>query len=398
MEESKKSIFKSKWAMPLFWILLFAFLISSTLSSTIANLLAGLFSALTPIITAALIVFVLKHFIDHIEQKWLRNLWIGHKHEFAMKRTISLIISFVVLFVVFFLMIKLIVPRTIEIVTELFNNRESYIYQIRTQLTEFFEYTFSIGSSGTVDSIINGIAGYIENAFNDFLPQLLELSTTTLIFLAQIILGLFLALMYLKDKEKIAKFFHRCVELRTTKERGQEIFHTVEKSDKVLFDYFIAKLLEAGVILLGVGITLSILGIKFAFEMALIISILNFIPYIGIIFALIPASLITLIYGSVQATIEMIIIVVIVVNILTTFVTPFIIGKKIRTPVIVMLLAIVVGAGLFGMWGMVIAPPISAIIYEVVIDRMKKSKIEPTDSVQIGQDDPPALDEQKEVS
>ena len=151
----------------------------------------------------------------------------------------------------------------------------------------------------------------------------------------------------------------------------KETYKIMQLSDKVLADYIIAKLLEAIVITVVIGIGLSILGVKYSFELALIIGILNVIPYIGFIIALIPTILIAIIYGNIELAIQTLIVTTILYIILTTFITPIIVGKKIKINILLMLSAMVLFGGMFGMIGMAIAAPAACIFAEVFKEKME---------------------------
>ncbi len=362
------------WVIPLFIALLSALIISALAGDFLFGLFSGFLSSLTSIIIALFIIFALKHLMDAIEQKILKNAFKNAKNPFKIKRIISIIIAFLILFLVIFIIINMIVPRVIEIGTELFNNREQYVYQIRTQLTEFVDNIIPNGGE-TVSTLIDGFVSNLGDTLTNFLPKIIEIGTSTFTFLGQCLLGILIAFLYLKDKEKIRNFSKHVVEIKCPN-KAQHIFSVTQKSDKILLDYLVAKILEAGVLTIGIGITLAVLGVKYAFELAFIISILNVIPYIGFIISLIPTILITLIYGSVDQAITVLIVLVIVYTFLTTFVTPYIIGKKIKTNMLLMVVAMVIGGGMFGMLGMAFAPPIAAIMSVVISDNLKHKEEE----------------------
>lgn len=363
------------WVIPLFIALVSALIISALAGDFLFGLLSGFLNSLTPIVIALFIIFILKHLMDCIEQKFLKNYFNDTKNPFAIKRAISIVVSFILLFLVIFIIINMIVPRVIEIGTELFNNREQYIYQIKTQLTDFVNKFIPDGGD-TISSLIDGFTANLGETVANFLPKIIEISASTFTFIGQFLLGILIAFLYLKDKEKVREYTKKVIRLNTKPEKAKRLFSVTQKSDKILLDYLVGKVLEAGVLTVGIGITLALLDVRYAFELAFIISILNVIPYIGFIISLIPTTLITMIYGSVDQAITMLVVVILVFTFLTTFVTPYIIGKKIKTNMLIMVVAMVIGGGMFGMFGMAFAPPISAIISVIIADNVKAKEEE----------------------
>lgn len=361
------------WIISLFIVITASIIVSNIAGNFISTLFTGLLSSLTPILIGMVFVFILKHLIDFIEKRILKNSFNARKKAALIKRIISLILSFLLVFLIMFLIIKMIVPRVVEILTELMQNRERYVYQLKNQLTDFIDRFISSGSSNsTINTIVDTAVTYLNDALTNIVPKLLEVGTNTFLFIGKFALGLVLAFFYLKDKEKYKDYICKLFKIKMKPETINKYSNIVKKSDKILVDYLIGKLLEAIVITIGLGIIMAILGVKYAFELALIISILNFIPYIGFIIGLVPTTLIAIIYGSVESAIYMLISVVIAFTLLTTFVTPFIIGQRIKTNFILMLTSMLIGGGMFGMLGMMLGPPVVSIISGILNDTLQE--------------------------
>ena len=361
---------KKSFALTIFFAVLFGIVIANTFGGYVTGLIAGFFSTLTTFVSALVIIFILKHIMHFIEKTALKHFLVGNKNEFKIKRIISIILAFCFLILLVVLMMSLIVPRVVEIVTELVNNRDTYIYQIKSQLTDFITSVINADADDTVNSIMVSVSSYLEDTFNNFLPKVLEISTNTILFLGQLLLGGVLAFIYLYNRESINNFFAKIFKSKCKTATVNRTYKLMQLSDRVLVDYIIAKILEAIVITVIIGIGLSILGVKYAFELALIIGILNVIPYIGFIIALFPTTLITIIYGSIELAIQTLALTTVLYIFLTTFITPIIVGKKIKVNILLMLSAMILFGGMFGMVGMAIAAPVACIFGEVFKERM----------------------------
>lgn len=358
-------LFIKNFALSIFLAVLFGIIIANIAGSYIGGLINGLLTCLTTFGSALIIIFILKHVMSFIENKILKKLLVNHKFEHKIKRTISIISAFLLLILIVFLVMNLIIPKVIDIVTELVNNRETYIYQIKSQLTEFISSLLDTKADDTVKSIMDSVSAYLEDTFNNFLPQVLAISSSTIMTIGQICIGGVLAFLYLYNRENVNKFFAQLLKMKCKPSTVEKTYDIMNRSDRVLLDYIVAKILEAIVITIIIGIGLSILNVKYAFELALIVGILNVIPYIGFIIALVPLGLITIIYGSIDLAIQALIVTTIIYIILTTFITPFIVGKKIKINMLLMFISMVIGGGMFGMIGMAIAPPVACVGAEI---------------------------------
>ncbi len=365
----KKKTYKSL-ALPLFAAILGAFILTTLFSDFLKQMLMGFLGSLTPIIVGMLVVFILKHLIDFIERTLLKKAFETSKYKFQITRGISLVIAFTLFFIALFAILYILVPRIVEIVTELITNSSLYIDKVRVELTEFINKVIPINTHINIDDAFNGAMKYIEETFYEFLPKIFDISTNTLLYIGKVLLGFFIAFLYLIDKEKIHTFFSRLFKAYLTESGNSTVSKIFHRSDKILLDYLVGKFLEAIVITLVMGITLMLLKVPYAFELAFIMSILNFIPYIGFILALVPITLISIIFGSVNLAITVILVNVLVFTLLTTFVTPFIIGSKIKTSVLLTLVLLLIAGGMFGIIGMAVAPPVSAILNVVITENI----------------------------
>ncbi len=372
--QSNAKISKKPLAISIFFAILFGIIIANVAGGYIANLFKGLLSTFVTFGSALAIIFLLKHLMSFIENRLLGKVLIGNQYEHTIKRLISIIVAFLTLILIIFLIMNLIIPRVIEIVNELVNNRDTYIYQIKSQLTDFVTSIIGAKADDTVNSIMNGISAYLEDTFNNFLPQVLAFSTSTITTIGHICMGGFLAFLYLFNRESINKFFANIFKSKCKPETVKKTYNIMTHSDKVLVDYIIAKIIEAIIITVVIGIGLSIINVNYAFELALIIGILNVIPYIGFIIALVPLTFITIIYGSIETAIQALIVTTIIYVILTTFVTPVIVGKKIKCNILLMFSAMIVGGGMFGIIGMAIAPPVACIGAEIFKQKMCENR------------------------
>ena len=266
------------------------------------------------------------------------------------------------------------VPRTISILTELVNDKEKYIYLLQNEVTEILTNLFGSSADETVASITASLYSYIETTFNNILPQIIAEGANSLSALGQVFFGIIIALLYLIDREKVNNYVGWFADVKMTAEKKERTSRFLKRSDKILIDFVIAKVIECVVLTLCLGIIMTILEVEAAFELAFIIGVLNIIPYVGFIIALVPIILITLVYGSVSMMLQAVIFVAVAYFVITSFITPFIVGSRVKINMIVMFLSLVIGGALFGMAGMLLGVPCGAIISELVNEHLENKE------------------------
>lgn len=92
------------------------------------------------------------------------------------------------------------------------------------------------------------------------------------------------------------------------------------------------------------------------------------IPYVGAIIAVAISAVITLITGGLTQAIWMLIVVIILQQIDANIINPKIVGQSLKVSPLLVIFAITVGGAYFGMLGMFLAVPVSAVVRILVED------------------------------
>ena len=117
---------------------------------------------------------------------------------------------------------------------------------------------------------------------------------------------------------------------------------------------------------------------QYAFILALISGILNFVPYIGPWIATVLIIIFIAVSSGLWLTVLYVLIcITIIQEVENKLLTPLLMKKLINIPPVVVLLSLVVGAKLFGFLGAIFAVPISGIFYEFTKEFLEKRREEP---------------------
>lgn len=109
------------------------------------------------------------------------------------------------------------------------------------------------------------------------------------------------------------------------------------------------------------------------FTLALISGIMEFVPYIGPILALIPALIIGL--GiSWEATMAILVLYIIVQQLENNFLVPFIMSRNLDISPLFVFIVMLFGATLGGILGIILSVPIAGIIKVVYVDYIKRKQ------------------------
>ena len=367
-ENFKGSAPKQKnWAWGIVIVLILALIAGwgGWFNTVFFSLLAG--SA--AVIAGALIAFLLSRLINFIENKILKKAFINSKHKNGFKRAISLLLVTVFVLALLTLFMWMLIPRIVDVISQIASDPDGNVAKVKVQLITIFESFGADGGLATdiVDKIIEWVRIYITSLQS----SIVDISTTILLGFGVALLSFFLAFLILKDKEKLLNFFNRHIYANHTPERASEIMMTKKRSEDILYGYFLSKFIEFVMLSVVAGIIFTILGVPYAWALAIILALFNAIPYVGIIIGLIPVVLITFVFGTLEQAIWAIILSVVSFSLLCTFVSPFITGNRMKSSVLLVLVSIVLGGAMFGILGMFFAPPIAAVISVIWQENIK---------------------------
>jgi predicted PurR-regulated permease PerM len=130
-------------------------------------------------------------------------------------------------------------------------------------------------------------------------------------------------------------------------------------------------IIEMLILFVSSFILLFVFGIKYALLMAIFAALLNLIPYIGIYTSIAVNALITLATGSSTKAIEVVAIFIFLHIIDANIILPRIVGSSVKMNPFVTLIAVVVGNLLWGIPGMFLFIPLTA-IFRLLSERIKE--------------------------
>lgn len=377
-DSSKNSPFRVKWfslSIAMFWAFFIAMALSNVLSPYLSQIISGLLSGITPLLIGIVGAFIFHRLVNFTENVVLKNAFKNSPYKFGIKRTISILVVLFVIAAFFILIFSILVPKIISVIQELTTGAgdgwDQMVNNVVNDITSLIQRWFGADvDQGSVRDVLNSLFDSLkETVF--YIDGLMEFSMSLLTGAINFLMGMILTVLFIKDKEKIARFSRRFVYANFKKERADEMCVMTTNSGKILFDYVICKLIEFAILFVALGFTYTLLDLRFTWELALIIGIFNFIPYFGIYIGAVPSILFTLIFNSMDAALFMALATFIVSTIVLNILVPIITGNKLKVSALIVTASIVLGGAMFGFLGMLLAPPLAAIISVIVMGNIE---------------------------
>lgn len=121
---------------------------------------------------------------------------------------------------------------------------------------------------------------------------------------------------------------------------------------------------------------LSILGVPYALVLAVIAGLMELIPVFGPILAAIPAVAIAFVHGGPAMALMVVALFIIIQQFENHLIYPLVVTKVVGVPPILVILALLIGAKLAGILGILLSVPVVAAIQEIFSD-MERARIVP---------------------
>jgi predicted PurR-regulated permease PerM len=234
------------------------------------------------------------------------------------------------------------------------------------------------------ENLANSISSYISQ-FN--LPQSLTSSISNLTdkigsFVVEIIYSLvsylpnllitfiitfFIAYFILIDWENLIKLIK---EILPFKDKQGIIKRFSETAHNIIFGTFLLAILQFVISIIGFKLS----GISFYAFFALLVGILAFIPFLGPAVVWIPLFIIRIIQADYTSAIILLIIGVILSIVIDSLLATLVIGKTSKIHPVVVLLGVLGGVSIFGIFGFIIGPLLLSFFLHFILHAIEENK------------------------
>lgn len=286
-----------------------------------------------PILISAFLSVVLLPVVKWLEKK--------------LSMTLSVIIVLTVSFVFFVGVVWIIGQQLTNLVKDLPDLESRYFQLVETISTQFESLLGISGDEQTqmIKDSLKGLTGTVTNV--------LVSTTNTLSLLVQIPIYIFLFLIY---RNKFKKFLVSLLPNDDAQEWKSDI-------EGVLQGYISGLLIVTLIISVLNTVGLLLLGIEHAIFFGVLSGILTIIPYVGIfIGATLPVLFALLTKDSAWYAVGVIIMFTVVQFLEGNFITPRITGSKVSINALAAIIALLAGAKILGIAGMILAVPMMGVI------------------------------------
>lgn len=343
---------------------------------TLRRGLGRVYSILTPIIYAAAISYILWPIIRFMEESIIYRFcrwkgWTPSKKIKKIIRMVGVILSLLLFFLIIYGLLAMLVPEILTSITNIIDSFPRYINNIEHWLSELLKNNTELAE--TSNMIFNTVFSKAETWLsNDLLPQINNLVKNfstgfvgLLVFLKNFLIGAMISIYLLYGKETYIAHGKQILYAVFRPETTNNLIRDLQFVDKTFGGFIVGKILDSIIIGILCYIGTTILNLPYALLVSVIVGVTNVIPFFGPYLGAIPSAFLILLVNPIQC-IYFVLFILVLQQFDGNFLGPKILGGSTGLSSFMVIVAILVGGGLFGIFGMFVGVPACAVICTIL--------------------------------
>ncbi|QUH27346.1 AI-2E family transporter [Serpentinicella alkaliphila] len=313
------------------------------------NIRNVIYETISPFIFAIILAYVLNPVVQYLNDKGIGRLWA------VLLVYLAIILVFIILSITIVPKVSEEVKRLIDVMPRYSNGAYDYINNI---YSKFNRNVNNLPQElDDVKEILRMNINRLQGIVFGFFATVTDSVIRFLSKIIGVILIPILSFYFLKDKDK----FKKSLILLIPKSIRKQTISIAKDIDCILVSFIRGQLTVALFVGILTTIALLILRVEFAIIVGLIAGIANIIPYFGPVIGIVPGVIFALMDGPMKA-IWVIITFTIIQQIESGIISPKIVGESVGIHPVFIILALIIGGKYLGVFGLLIAVPVAAII------------------------------------
>ncbi|MDO4317481.1 MAG: AI-2E family transporter [Lachnospiraceae bacterium] len=349
----------------------------------LTDILGAVLHALSPAIFGFAFAFVLTPAVRFFERQFhrlLKKLVKKNKKKRNLQKIARRLSVFFTLILVVGIIISLlfaIIPEFLTSISTLANDLPSYANSLLNYAKKLLENHPEL--SKVVTPYLENLTSYMEKLLSDYLSSIVTaaadwLTTGVMVvfrLLYNVLIGLIIAVYLLSDTEYYLGICKKLAFALLPQRKAAVLLKTMHKANRIYSGAILGKILDSAIIGLLCFIGTSILSIffptlgEYVVLVSLIVGITNVIPFFGPYIGGVPCTLLIMCIDPVHGLIFGVFLIVLQ-QFDCNYLDPHIVGGQVGLKPLFVLCACLLGGGLFGLVGMLLAVPTFALIYSLM--------------------------------
>ncbi len=294
---------------------------------------------------------------------------------FKFRRMLSILTSYLLAVLLLAVLLSSVVPQVVQSVVDLVNNSEGYINNLNATAL-WLSDRFGLDQQELEPLLISyqDLLRRAASLITAALPQLLDFGMAVGNGLVTALTAVISSVYMLTSKHALIGQLRRVTYALLSRDKADRVLRISRQANEVFSGFIAGKIIDSAIIGVLCFAGMTIFRMQYALLISVVVGVTNVIPFFGPFIGAIPSIMILLIVDPWDA-LYFGIFVLALQQFDGNILGPKILGDSTGLSPIWVLVAIIVGGGLFGFAGMLLGVPTFAVLYaltrEWVTDRLR---------------------------
>lgn len=342
--------------------------------ASLRSLFRKVYIILSPLVYGAIIAYVLNPVVRFFEDKLIYPLLKrcrGGTFETAKKiiRIVCVLLTLLMFYFAIYGLLILLIPQIFANIIKIIENFPGYLNSIKplfNDIPQRAENWLNLEMIAQVKTILRNFSAGVFDAVN---------------FLKNFLIGSIISIYMMYGKENFIARGKQFLYAVLEPERVNATIRDLQYVNNIFSKFIIGNIIDSLIVGIMCYIGLSVLGMPYTLLISVIVGVTNIIPFFGPYIGAIPSALLILLINPLQS-LYFVIFILLLQQLDGNFLAPKILGDTTGLSGFMVIAAIIVGGGFFGIFGMFVGVPVCAVICTIirnqVFERLKEVNF-PTD-------------------
>ena len=289
-----------------------------------------------------------------------------------LARPLALLITYLLFLGLITLLFWLIIPILIDSLTNLVSSLPEYLTAAQKGLQKFFSSNGILSSLNLQDTINGAYENLIETFTDQINADTIGAAVKGVGAVASSIINIVIALVVsiymLSGREHLCHALRNFAGLFIRPRPLARMRDYAYRTGHIFSQYIYGAILDALIVGTVVSVGLAIFRVPYPILLGMILGVMNLVPYFGAIIGCAGIAFVTLLTNGFPVALGVTIYIIVAQQIDANIIQPRIIGDSMGLRPFYVLLSITFFGGIFGFWGILLGPPLMAVIQMVVRD------------------------------
>lgn len=355
--------YKNLWMAGVIIVIAILFIVNFP---TVVSGVKTIWSSITGLLMGAMLAFILNLILDPVE-RWLIKSPYKFLKEHA--RALGILVALLIVILIIILMLSIIIPNIITAIQLLTKEAPTHFNNLESGIKDLLEkYPFmadqmnvlDINWKATLERLVDFVGKGFGLAFNNTINLVGGLFSSAINLFIIVIFAIYV----LSEKERFVKLYKFFCSLYLSPMKACHLTQGLRIINDSFKAFVGGEIIEAGILTFMCAIGMYILQMPYVLMISILVGVINMIPMIG---AFIGGAIGAFLIFTISPTkcLIFLIFLVVIQQIESNVFFPRIIGNRVGLPGIYVMITIVIGGSLFGVFGMILGVPLMASIYKI---------------------------------